>query len=72
MPGQFLDVTQAAAGFHDLLCNSRNEHSPSGMRTCAAISKFLIEPVEPHLHGARAYAGIALAVDDVIFANRLR
>jgi hypothetical protein len=66
MPCQFLDITQAAASFHDLLCYPGNERAPAGMRACAAKTKFLIEPVEPHLHRTSAHTGIALAVDDVI------
>ena len=66
MPGQLSDVAQAAAGFHDLLGYSRDERAPPEMRTRAAESQFLIQPMKPHLHRIGAHAGVAPAVDDVI------
>jgi hypothetical protein len=42
----------------------------SGMRTCSTETEFLIEAMKPHLHGASAHAGVALAVDDVILGDQ--
>jgi hypothetical protein len=46
--------------------HSGTDEDLSRLSSCAAEAEFLIQPMKPHLDGASAHTGIALAVDDVI------